>query len=254
MKRFFLLIRNHYQNNGLLGISIKKLIRMKGGDDLFKVQNVELVETGAPSKSKISQAAERIDEILNDDRIGEEQKKPFRTIREESIFDDSEKIKMERLRDSLIAKTNYPIYSKIKGKIPYAILTPFTFSELARLASYRIAGFTSAPFTIASFLGISMPCAVTFSMLEMYAPDRLKLPCKCAKWSGGLVFYGVCSTVDYFTAPIETKTAGQPLPMDAPQLMGTLPQRSDVKELWRLRKLAKSVTEKTEFSPTLGEL
>ena len=191
---------------------------------------------------------------MNDDRIGEEQKKPFRTIREESIFDDSEKIKMERLRDSLIAKTNYPIYSKIKGKIPYAILTPFTFSELARLASYRIAGFTSAPFTIASFLGISMPCAVTFSMLEMYAPDRLKLPCKCAKWSGGLVFYGVCSTVDYFTAPIETKTAGQPLPMDAPQLMGTLPQRSDVKELWRLRKLAKSVTEKTEFSPTLGEL
>ena len=99
-----------------------------------------------------------------------------------------------------------------------------------------------------------MPCAVTFSMLEMYAPDRLKLPCKCAKWSGGLVFYGVCSTVDYLTAPIETKTAGQPLPIDAPQLMGTLPQRSDVKELWKLRKLAESMTEKAEFSPTLGEL
>ena len=56
---------------------------------------------------------------------------------------------MERLRDSLIAKTNYPLYSKIKGKIPYALLTPFTFSELARLASYRVAGLTSAPFTIA---------------------------------------------------------------------------------------------------------
>ena len=254
MKRIVLLIRNYYQNNGLLGINIKKLTRMRGGDDLFKVQNVELVETGTPSKSKISRAAERINEILNDDRISEEQKKPFRTIREELIFDDSERIKMKRLRDSLIAKTNYPVYSKIKGKIPYAILTPFTFSELARLASYRVAGLTSAPFTIASLIGISMPCAVTFSMLEMYAPDRLKLPCKCAKWSGGLVFYGVCSTVDYLTAPIETKTAGQPLPMDAPQLMGTLPQESDVKELWELRKLAKSMTKKAEFLPTLGEL
>ena len=42
--------------------------------------------------------------------------------------------------------------------------------------------------------------------------------------------------------------------MDAAQLMGTLPQRSDVKELWKLRKLAKSMTEKAEFLPTLGEL
>lgn len=250
MKKIFLLSRKHYQNNGLLGISIKKLTRIRGGSDSFHIPNAELVETDTPSKSKISRAAERIDEILNDDRISEEQKKPFRTIREESIFDDSEKIKMERLRDSIIAKAKYPVYSKIKGKIPYVILTPFTFSELARLASYRVAGLTSAPFTIASLIGISMPCAVTFSMLEMYAPDRLKLPCKCAKWSGGLVFYGVCSTIDSLTAPIETKTAGQPLPIDAPQLMGTLPQRSDAEELWKLKELAESITEKA----TLGEL
>ena len=251
MKRIFLLTRNHYQNNGLLGKSIKKLTKIRGGDDLFKVQNVELVETGN------SRAAKRINDILNDDQISEEQKKPFRAILEELISDDSEKIKMERLRDSLIAKANYPVYSKIKGKIPYALLTPFTFSELARLASYRVAGFTSAPFTIGSLIGISMPCAVTFSMLEMYAPDVLKLPFKCAKWSGGLAFYGVCHVLDSISAPIETKTVGQPLPMNAQQLMGTLPQRSDAEELWKLRKLAesmKSMTEKAELPPTLGEL
>ena len=243
-KRVLKVGRQHYKNNGLLGISIKRLNSIRGGDDSFKAQNIELIEKGRSSKSKISRAAEQIDEILNDDRISDEQKKPFRNIREESIFDDSEKIKMERLRDSLIAKTKYPAYSKVKGKIPYAILTPFTFSELARLATYRIAGLSSAPFTIGSLIGISMPCAVTFSMLEMYAPDKLKLPCKCAKWSGGLVFYGMCSAVDYLSAPIETKIVGQPLPIDAPQLMGTLPQTSDVKELWELRKLAESMTEK----------
>ena len=243
MRKVLVLAKKHYQNNGLVGASIKRLTRIRGGSDFFRTQNVELVDPVAPSKSETSQAAERIDEILKDPRISEDQKKLFRDIREESIFDDSETVKMERLKDSLIAKTKYPRYSKIKGKIPYAILSPFTFSELARLATYRVAGLTSAPFTIGSLIGFSMPCAVTFSMLEMYAPDKLKLPCKCAKWSGGLVFYGVCSTVDYLSAVIETKTTGQPLPIDAPQFMGTLPQKSDLEELLN-KKLAKSMIEK----------
>lgn len=95
-----------------------------------------------------------------------------------------------------------------------------------------------------------MPCAVTFSMLEMYAPDKFKFPCKCAKWSGGIVFYGVCSSVDYLTAGIETKKFGQPLPIDAPQLMGTLP---DMNDLNKLRKLAHSITEKSNPLNMLGE-
>ena len=246
MKKIFSLIRkirNYYQYKGLLGISIKRLIKIRGGDDFLKVQNVEVVDTNKPSKSKTSQALEQIDEILNDDRITNEQKNPFRNIREEICENsNSEKIKMKRLRDSLIAKLNYPVYSKIKGKIPYAILSPFTFSELARLANYRVAGLTSAPFTISSLLGILMPYAVTFSMLKMYVPDRLKFPCKCAKWSGGIVFYGVSNAVDHITAPIEKKKSGQALPIDAPQLMGTLPERNDVKEFWKKRKLADSMS------------
>lgn len=88
----------------------------------------------------------------------------------------------------------------------------------------------------------------------MYAPEKLKLSFKCAEWTGDLVFYGVCSTVDQLIAPIETKTVGQPLPIDAPQLMGTIPQKSDVEELRKLRKLAQSIAEKAELLPTLGEL
>ena len=39
-----------------------------------------------------------------------------------------------------------------------------------------------------------------------------------------MVFYGVCHTVNNVAAGIETKIFGQPLPIDAPQLMGTLPK------------------------------
>ena len=240
-----------YRNNGLLGICSRKIVHLRGGaDDYGKIPYTDVFPKNPSSTSK---TAQQIDEILNDDQISEEQKKPFRNLREDPIFGDSEKLKHDRLRDSLIAKTKHPFYSKIKGKIPYAILSPFTFAELARLASYRVAGFTSAPFTIPGFIGFSMPCAVTFSMLEMYAPDKFKFPCKCVKWTGGIIFYGVCSSVDYITAGIETKSFGQPLPIDAPQLMGTLPQKSDLDELRQLKALAQSITQKSNPLPTLGE-
>ena len=99
-----------------------------------------------------------------------------------------------------------------------------------------------------------MPITVTFSMLEMYSPDKFKFPYKCAKWAGGAVFYGVCASFDYVTSGIETKSFGQPLPIDAPQLMGTLPQKSDVDELRKLKKLAQSLTQKSNPLTTLGEL
>jgi hypothetical protein len=88
-------------------------------------------------------------------------------------------------------------------------------------------------------------CAVTFSMLEMYAPDKFKFPCKCAKWTGGIVFYEVCSSVDSLTAALENKFFGEELPIHAPQLMGTLPKMNDLNELRKLQKLGKSIMEKS---------
>ena len=255
MKHLLAVSRKFYKNNGLLGVSLKKIGQLRAGaDDFGKIPHTNVFSQKSSSTSETPLSAEQIDDILNDPRISEEQKKPFHNLREDPMFGDSEKLKDDRLRKSLIAKTQHPFYSKIKAKIPYAILSPFTFAELARLATYRVAGFTSAPLTIPALIGFSMPCAVTFSMLEMYAPDKFKFPCKCAKWTGGIVFYGVCSSVDYLTAGIESKSFGQPLPIDAPQLMGTLPNMEDLNELRKLKKLANSLTEKSNPVTLLGEL
>ena len=243
-----------YKENGLLGICSRKIGHIRGGaDNLGKKVPYEPVKSPL-STSETPRTAEQIDEILNDPRITEDQKAPYRSLREDPMYGDHEELIGDKLRASLIAKAQHPLYTKIKGKVPYAILSPFTFSELARLGAYRAAGFASAPLTLPAFIGFSMPCAVTFAMLEMYAPDKFKFPCKCLKWTGGAVFYGVCAGVDYATAGIETKTFGQPLPIDAPQLMGTLPAKNDLDELRKLKALAESMMKKSNPLSTLGEL
>jgi hypothetical protein len=229
MKNFYLISTAYYKKNGLLGICCNSICQLRGGDN--------------------SQTSKYIDYIIEDDRISESYKKPFRSLREDPVFPDSEKLRRDRLLKSLIAKTNHRTYSIIKAKIPYALLTPFTFSELSRLAAYRLAGFSSAPLTVGGFIGFSMPCAVTFSMLEMYAPDKFKFPCKCAKWTGGIVFYGVCSSLDYLSSGLENKFFGEELPIDAPQLMGTLPKMSDLDDLKKLNRLAESIMKKSTELP-----
>lgn len=243
-----------YQKNGFLGICWKKIGDLRGGaGNNPKIPHSQLIyknkSSSLTASLKQDQVKEQIEEILNNDQISEKEKKVFRDIREDPIFDDSESLKRQRLINCLIEKAKHPVYTKIKGKIPYIILCPFTFAELTRLAAHRVLGFTSAPFTFPALIGFSMPCAVTFSMLEMYVPDKFKFPCKCAKWSGGIVFYGLCSSIDFLTADIETKFFGQPLPIDAPQLMGTLPERTDWEDVRKLHKLAEVIIKKS----TLGE-
>ena len=252
MKHLLSVSTKFYQNNGLLGVCLSKIGQLRAGaDDFGRTPHNKVSSQTSTSETPLN--AEQIDDLLNDDQISEEIKEPFRNLREDPMFGDSEKLQNDRLRNSLIAKSQHPLYSRIKSKIPYAILSPFTFAELSRLAAYRVTGFTSAPFTIPALIGFSMPCAVTFSMLEMYAPDKFKFPCKCAKWAGGVVFYGVCSSVDYLTAGIEAKTFGQSLPMDAPQLMGSLPKMDDLNELRKMKKLADSIIQKSNPLTTLGE-
>ncbi len=71
----------------------------------------------------------------------------------------------QKLKDCLIAKSHHPVYSQIKSKLPTAMFLPLTSFELKRLVVYRMLGFSSALFTISSYLEITLPCAVTFSML-----------------------------------------------------------------------------------------
>ena len=242
-----------YKENGLVGVCSRKIWNLRGGaDNVGRIPHTEQPAKGSSSTPKTSLTAEQIDDILRDDRISDAQKAPYIALRQDPMYGDGEELQADKLRASLIAKSQHPLYVKIKGKIPFAILSPFTLGELARLSAYRVAGFTSAPLTLPAFIGFSMPCAITFAMLEMYAPDKLKFPCKCAKWAGGVVFYGVSATVDYATAGLETKVFGQPLPIDAPQLMGTLPRQADLDELRKLKALAKSMTEKSNPMPTLS--
>ena len=254
MKHILSVSIKFYKDNGLIGIFSRKIGQIRGGaDNPGRIpHNAEYYKD--PSRTLgTPRTAEEIDEILNDERITEEQKVPFRSLREDPMYGDSEKLKADKLRANMIAKSQHPLYAKIKGKIPFAILSSFTFAELARLGAYRVAGFASAPLTIPALIGFSMPCAVTFAMLEMYVPDKFKFPCKCFKWTGGAIFYGVCASVDYATAGIETKVFKQPLPMDAPQLMGTLPTKNDLEELSKLKSLADSIMKKSNSLSTLGE-
>jgi len=195
----------YYKKNGLVGAGYNTISQLRGGqnNDNIKIPHTRTEET-----------KQFIDNILTDKDISESVKKTFRRLREDSIFTDSDKLKYERLKNSLIAKARHPRYSKIKGKLPYVILSPFTFAELNRLAGFRMAGFSSAPISIGAVVGFSLPCAVTFSMLEMYAPDKVKFPCKCAKWAGGAVFYGVCAGVDSLSGGLENKFFGEELPFE----------------------------------------
>ena len=98
MKNLVSVNRNYYRNNGLLGLGLKKLVQTRGGADHFNfrgIQDSEIVTEDLLKELETFRVAKRIDEILNDDQIPEEQKRPFRVIREELRFGDSEKIKLE---------------------------------------------------------------------------------------------------------------------------------------------------------------
>lgn len=247
-------VKNYYHSNGLLGISSKKLkdtviVNIRGG-------KLDLPSSSLFKKKKSKQEQEiqdKLENLLEDNKISAAEKDPYSSLYEEqyekvSSFEERQrywKLKnsnfdndpsFQKLRESLIAKSEHPVYSQIKSKLPTVIFLPLTANELKRLAAYRILGFTSAPFTVGAYLGISLPCAVTFSMLEMYAPDKLKLPCKIMKWGGGGLYYGVCYTLDHLSKPLEKKAFGDTLEINAQQTMGTLPKLSDMKEIYELSK------------------
>jgi len=184
----FSMIIKFYKNNGLLGVCLTSISQLRGGTDLLPIshsnlQNSSQTSVSSPEIDHIGQKKQIVEDIIDDDRISDKLKEPYRRFREDPVFDDSRKVRQDRLVRSLIAKSEHPIYSKIKSKLAYIILTPATFAELARLGAYRTLGSVSAPLTIGAVVGFSIPCAVTFSMLEMYAPDKFKFPCKCAKWT-----------------------------------------------------------------------
>jgi len=236
MRSLLLLPIQFYKKNGLVGMCCNSILKLRGGQSSMRFPHDD-VQDNLPSSNFI-------EGILDDEEIAESEKKPFRAVRESPMYPDHEAKQRERLMKSLIAKSNHPLYSKIKSKIPFVVMIPPTVSELRRLAAFRLAGSASAPLTMGAVMGFAMPCAVTFSMLEMYVPDHMKIFCKCAKWTGGGVFYGVCAGVDYLSSGFESQIFGEELPIDAPTLMGTLPTMEDTNDI---SSLAKSVLKKSSL-------
>ena len=151
-----------YETNGLLGLSLRQISKLRaGGDNPLRFPHSDYVPSSKTTSSS-SQSVEDIDNILNDDQISDALKQPYRKIRETLIFDGSEALKQERLIKSLTEKAKYPVYSKVKGKLPYIFLTPFTFAELNRLAAFRSLGFASAPLTLPAIIGFSLHCGFEF--------------------------------------------------------------------------------------------
>lgn len=100
-----------YQNNGFLGVCLRKIGQLRAGAaaDGTRIPHTELF-------SETPLIKEQIDELLKDYEISEEQKRPFRSLRKDLIFSDSENLKYDRLRKNMIAKTQHPFYSKTKKK------------------------------------------------------------------------------------------------------------------------------------------
>ena len=106
MKHILLVSLKFYQNNGMLGLCLNKIGQLRGGaDDFGRIPSSKAFSQTSSSTSETSRTKEFIDEILNDPQISDEQKQPFTTVREDPIFSDAEKIKNDRLRNSLIAKS-----------------------------------------------------------------------------------------------------------------------------------------------------
>ena len=252
-KKLLTKIKNYHNSNGLVGYSSSQI--KKFYPSISRGGSLHLPGGFLKEKTPREKAEAQITGILEDTNIAEGQKDPYRDVYDVEFQEDSYSSfeehqrqwlnknqnfdndpKFEKLKKSLILKSKHPFYSHLKTKLPSGLFLCVTNMELKKLAVYRTLGYASAPFTGVSWVAISLPCAVTFSMLEMYSPDKFKLPCKVMKWSGGCLYYGVCALIDAVSEPIEKKVFGDSLPIDAPQTLGTLPQRTDFEEIYEWSK------------------
>ena len=127
---------------GLLDSVLKAFVGDKSKKDIGEIQPlVDAVKQHGGAMAKLSldelraksdafrakikedqkEVQKQIDDLLNDSKISEGQKEPFRNLREDPMFGDSEELKNDRLRKSMIAKTQHPFSTKIKSKIPYIL-------------------------------------------------------------------------------------------------------------------------------------
>jgi len=234
-----------WENNGVSGLVFKRIRTIRGGyDELNRV--APSVKPGVSDASLPSSVAEKLNRLLNDPNLTEEQKSKIRYEMSKLICSDKLKGSEDNFRRMLRLAAKYPKYSQFKRKLPLVLGTPPMLGELSRQSIYRGIGSLSAPYTLGAYLGMALPCLLFFSMAEMVVPDQGKLPCKVIKWVGGGPIILCAHAIDQVTAPLETHHYGEPIPSDIQTFMGTLPSEKDFDSL---KDLAKSVKSKTESLP-----
>jgi hypothetical protein len=232
-----------FKNNGIFGYGLRilpNLVKIRGGDE-----RSETLE-------KIAQALEdqrlnkKLQDILEDPGLDKEQKRILMSQITKNVLEQSlknqEDWKTSGYRNSLKLALKHPVYSQVKRKSPYLLMSLPMFQELKRGALARAIGQTTIPLSLTTYLGIAMPFYAVSSILEMVVPYKnVKLTCFYSKKLIGLPFIICCVSIDKISRPFEQHFIGQPLPIDINNLMGTIPTKSDIEVLDKIMNLKQEV-------------
>jgi hypothetical protein len=228
---------NFYRRNGVFGLVLTKLLKLtKLSNSTSNTMSNTIIKSRGGQLDRPDRQI--IEAIIKDEQISDRFKRPYRQALTEEFFDNYiEETKdrvLDKLRKSLIVKSQFPVYSNLKSKSPYLIMTPILFSELTRISVYKAAGLTYVPPNFYSYLAFSMPSTITFTMIENYLPDefvKAKLISKYLKWTSGLAFYSVAFGVDCVTKGFEQRVFKTEIPINIQETLGTIPKMSDIDEL-----------------------
>ena len=140
--------------------------------------------------------------------------------------------RLTKLRKYLIRNRKHRHYLRTKAVLPALVTGPMFLTEMSKMSIAAALGVTSIPLTMSGIIGVSLPSFFFFHMMQYYAPDKFKFPCKVGKYTFGLAYQLVAYTVDHISAPLEDHYFGEELPLDVGQTGGTIPfDFSDANEL-----------------------
>lgn len=206
---------------------LPKVLSLRGGGE-----NTEILRQVAESLAD-QRLNEEIQAILDDSELNTEQKRKLVREITKGILEKSLKTQEPWKTSSYIkplqVAAKYPIYSQVKRKSPFIVMSVPMFHELKRGALARAIGQATIPIKLTTYAGLAMPVFVASCIVEMVVPyEGVKIGCRITKQVVGFPFLVCCLTIDKVTQPFEEMSFGQPIPIDANNLMGTMPTRSDI--------------------------
>ena len=223
LKSCFLFLKN----NGMFGYGLKilpKVLSLRGGDE--NTENLRL-----------ALEAQRLDlelqAILDDPGLSRKQKRKLALEITKGVLEKSLKTsqswKTGSYRKALQFAAKHPIYTQVKRKFPFMIMSVPMFEELKRGTLAGAIGLRTIPIKLTTYTGLSMPVFIASSIIEKVVPyESVKIGCRFTKQIVGLPFIFCCLVIDKVTEPLEEKIFGQTIPIDVNNFMGTMPTRSDI--------------------------